>query len=201
MPEPDENLGEIELFDREINEEDLTVDEISDRDYANLDMDSRSLTGIARMMETGYGKSQTRKSSYDVNSGNLTGRVEEVDEFFEDKGFEPVLYTVEDTQYALMTRGDVSENQTVVLGMEGRIEDYLCELQPEDFDRFEGQYLSPANVDEVLIKLDEPEQESIPADIDLDNIDLQIPADGTFRPEDTPSMEYALRKPETLDSI
>lgn len=192
MPAPDENLDEIELFSREIDEDSMLSEPSggTDNDYVAQIKEERILEKGLTYSGEGFGANIRKEGSYPLESRNLTGRVEEVDEFFNDTEFKPVLYTVEDTHYSLMTGGSISENQTVVLGMEGKMRDNANKLQSRDFDRFEGEYISPASVDEVLIKLGEPEQESLPADMALDNIDLQVPISGFYTPDGMPSIDY-----------
>lgn len=107
----------------------------------------------------------------------FAARVEQVDEMFADTDINPTVYPAEETLYSLLAEGDVPEDRDIILALVGDFADYVGELEPGDFEEYEGEYVTPEDVENTVLKIDVSETNSLPADVDVENIEFEIPID------------------------
>lgn len=112
----------------------------------------------------------------------VESRIEQVDEVFEDSDITPTLYPAEDTLHYVLTEGDVPEDEDIIFALAGDFTQFVGELDPGDFDEYHGSYITPQNADDTVLKVDAPETEAIPADVDVDNIEVKVPIDRSHNP-------------------
>lgn len=191
MTDPTENLDDLDLF--EVDSEDSLFDP---ERYDEAGADQVGQDGYWHLTETDNleleapepsGPSITslrhrERDGYEIEGNNLSERVKEVDQFFQDKEFEPVLYVEEDTHHAFMTRGDISRDQEVILGVERDFRKHLNDFEADDFDEYRGNYVSPASVQNVLLKMGVREKESVPTSLELNHSELRIPVESAYSP-------------------
>ena len=114
---------------------------------------------------------------YSLDSEYFSDRVEDVDEMFEDSDIEPLIYPAENTLYYILVEGEVPEDEDIVLALVGDFSDYVGELDEDDFEGYHGDYVTPKDVDNTVLKLEVQETDSLPADINLENIRFEIPVE------------------------
>jgi hypothetical protein len=107
----------------------------------------------------------------------FAARVEDVDEIFADTDVKPTVYPAEETLYSLHIKGDVPKEEDIILALVGEFAKYVRELEPGDFEQYEGQYLMPEDVDNTVLKIDVSETNSLPVDVDFENIEFEVPVD------------------------
>jgi hypothetical protein len=105
----------------------------------------------------------------------FAARVEQVDEMFADTDIDPTVYPAEETLYSLLTGEDVPSDRDIILALVGDFADFVGELEPGEFEEFEGEYVTPENVENTVLKINVPETDSLPADVDVENIEFKIP--------------------------
>jgi len=113
-------------------------------------------------------------ADYDIPTYFET-KLEQVDEMFADSEMNPTVYPAEETLYSLLTTGDVPEDREIILGLAGDLTEYVGELDEDDFDGYHGEYLSPKDAEDTVLKTDVDRTDSLPADVDLENIEFEIP--------------------------
>lgn len=113
---------------------------------------------------------------YEV-SDYLAERVKQVDEMFADTDINPTVYPAEETLSSLLIEGNITEDRDIILAMVGDFTEYIGELQPGDFEEYGGEYLTPEDVENTVLKIDVSETDSLPGDVDVENIEFEIPVD------------------------
>ncbi|PSG99012.1 MAG: hypothetical protein BRC29_02690 [Nanohaloarchaea archaeon SW_7_43_1] len=114
---------------------------------------------------------------YSLDSEYISDRVEDVDKMFIDSDREPLVYPAEDTLHSILVEGDVPEDEDIVLALVGDFSEYVGELDEDDFESYHGEYVIPEDVDNTVLKLEVRETDSLPVDIDVENIRFEIPVE------------------------
>lgn len=108
-------------------------------------------------------------------SGYVESRLEQVDEVFDDSDVTPTVYPAEDTLHYVLTEGDVPEDEDVILALAGDFRQFVGEVDADEFAEYHGNYITPQNAEDTVLKVDAPETDAVPADVDVDNIEVEVP--------------------------
>ncbi|QKQ98271.1 hypothetical protein GKQ38_01920 [Candidatus Nanohaloarchaea archaeon] len=129
-------------------------------------------------------------------------RVQRVDDLFEEVYEEPQVYPTDETLDSLLMNTEIAQGDQVVLAVAGDFERYAAGMYREDFRAYHGDVLVP-DIDHTLLKINQPEVEAEPSDIQTDNIRFEIPFSRPTMRSDTstvsaPSLEEPSPSPDTL---
>ena len=129
------------------------------------------------LFEDSYGsRQQYGLDTYRVNDPVLRRNLEELDEVFEGLTDKETVYPAEETRYHLVTSQDFTEDQIFVYGMNVDSVKANPDIDEQRFESYRGEYLRPRELRNTLVRLDHEEPSSIPTDVELDNLDFEVPS-------------------------
>jgi len=121
-----------------------------------------------------FEKKKTYPEPYQIQDTGLIKSLEEVDELFEPVENTALIYPIEETLHSLLTTG---KTEYKILGLTGDFRQYASQLDESNFSDYRGDYIMPAVPRDVTIKINYQKTESLETNLELENIEVQIPID------------------------